>query len=236
MIKQLLLAATAVVLVGSQAMAADLPVRQPITKAPPLVQPAFDWSGFYIGGQVGGAWGTASYTTPSTAFSTDYDVSGVIGGGHAGFMWQTGPAVFGVEADFNGTGVEGDDAGAGGALDKTKLNWAGSVRGVLGFTAWDPRWLVYGTGGWAFGDVDHCFDGINAACVSKTHSGWTAGGGLKYAFTPNWIAGVEYRYTRYQDEVHAVPVPAFSRTVDLNTNEVTFRLSYKFGGPLIAKY
>ncbi len=233
MIKQLLLAGAAVALLGTQAFAADLPVRPPVTKAPPLVAPVFDWSGFYIGGQVGGAWGDASYVVPG--FGAEYDVSGVIGGGHAGFLWQTGPAVFGAEADFNGSSVKGDDGGAGGTLDTTKLNWAGSVRGLLGF-AFADRWLAYGTGGWAFGDIEHCFDGLNAACVSKTHSGWTAGGGLKYAFTPNWIAGVEYRYTRYQDELHATGVPAFSRTVDLNTNEVTARLSYKFGGPISARY
>jgi outer membrane immunogenic protein len=234
MLKQLLLAGAAVALVGSQAMAADLPVRHPITKAPPMVQPIFDWTGIYIGGQVGGAWGTASYSTPTSG--TSYDASGILGGGHIGGFWQTGPAVFGIEGDFNGTGIEGDDGGFGGALDKTKLRWDGSVRGIVGFAPWDPRWLVYGTGGWAFGNIEHSFDGVNAASVDKTHSGWTAGGGIKYAFTPNWIAGVEYRYTKYQDELHATPVPAFSRNVDLKTNEVTLRLSYKFGGPLVARY
>jgi outer membrane immunogenic protein len=234
MIKQLLLAGAAVALVGSQAMAADLPVRAPITKAPPMVQPMFDWSGFYIGGQVGGAWGTANFNTPT--FGTSHDVSGIIGGGHAGFLWGAGPAVFGVEADFNGTGIDGDDSGFGPVLDKTKLKWDGSVRGILGFTPWDPRWLVYGTGGWAFGDVEHCFNGLNGICADKTLSGWTAGGGIKYAFTPNWIAGVEYRYTKFQHETFTAALPAFNREVDLKTNEVTFRLSYKFGGPLIAKY
>jgi len=235
MIKQLLLAGAALAVLGSQAFAADLPVRAPITKAPPIVAPVFDWSGLYIGGQVGYAWGTATHTVPPGP-GVDFDVNGVIGGGHAGFLWQTGPAVFGAEADFNGSGVDGDDGGFGGALDKTKLRWAGSVRGILGFTPWDPRWLVYGTGGFAFGNIDHCFNGLNAACVDKTHTGWTAGGGLKYAYTPNWILGVEYRFTRYHDELHAVPVAAFSRNVELETNEITARLSYKFGGPVGARY
>jgi outer membrane immunogenic protein len=234
MIKQLLLAGAAIAVLGSQAMAADLPVRPPVNKAPPMVAPVFDWSGFYIGGQVGYAWGDATYTV-APGLGVGYDVNGIIGGGHAGFLWQTGPAVFGVEADFSGTGVEGDDGGFGGALDSTKLQWAGSVRGILGF-AFAERWLAYGTGGFAFGNIDHCFDGLNAACVDKVHTGWTAGAGLKYAFTPNWIAGVEYRYTRYQEELHAVPVAAFSRNVELNTNEITARISYKFGGPISARY
>src|SRR5262249_10695624 len=147
---------------------------QPITKAPPMVQPIFDWTGIYVGGQVGYAWGTARYSTPTSGAS--YDVNGVTGGGHIGGFYQTGPVVFGIEGEFNGTGIEGDDGGFGLSLDNTKLNWSGSVRGIVGFTPWDPRWMVYGTGGWAFGNIEHSFDGLNAASIDKTHSGWTAGG------------------------------------------------------------
>src|SRR5215467_1209772 len=137
MIKTVLLAGAAAVLVGSHAFAADLPRRPPpVTKAPPMVAPVFDWTGFYIGGQVGGAWGTSTVAVPPGP-GNHFDANGVIGGGHAGFLWQTGPAVFGAEADFNGTGVKGDDGGFGGQLDKTKLRWAGSARGILGFTPWD---------------------------------------------------------------------------------------------------
>lgn len=206
-------------------IAADM--RAPV-KAPPraAVVAVYNWSGFYVGAQIGYGWGKADYVTPSTGFSTNYDVKGVLGGGHVGFLWQSNSIVFGAEGDINGTGIKGNDANAGGTLDTTKLRTAGSVRGIFGVAF--SQWLAYGTGGWAVGSINHCFNGANAACVTETHSGWTAGGGLKYAFSPNWVGGIEYRHTRYRDENHATPVPAFDRVVGLKTNEVTFRLSYKF--------
>ena len=230
--KRFLLAAVFGAVAAIPAVAADMPVK---ARPAPAVVAVYNWTGFYIGGQIGYGWGTADYVTPFTGARASYDAKGVLGGGHIGYLWQTNVIVFGVEGDVNGSGIKGDDARAGGSLDTTKLRIAGSVRGVLGVAV--TQWLLYGTGGWAAGGIDHCFTGANAACVEKTHSGWTAGGGLKYAFTPNWIAGVEYRQTRYRDERHATPLPAFDRVVGLKTNEVTFRLSYKFGaGPVVARY
>jgi outer membrane immunogenic protein len=217
------------------AMAADLPARMPV-KAAPVAVTIYNWTGLYIGAQVGGVWGDAEYVIPSTGARATYEANGVIGGGHIGYLWQQGTLVFGAEADLNGTSASGDDAGAGTAVvDSTDLRWAGSVRGILGVSA--GQWLFYGTGGFAFANIDHCFSGVGGTCSDEIHTGWTAGGGVKFAFSPNWTAGVEYRFTRYGEERHLASTPALDRSVSLDTNEVTFRLSYRFGGaPVMARY
>src|SRR5271166_3433873 len=104
--KRLLLASAAVAALAAPAFAADLPVAYP-TKAPAYVA-AYNWTGFYVGVNLGGAW--ARNTNTDTFFnaagvpvginSSSSTNSGVIGGGQIGYNWQTGNLVFGLEADI----------------------------------------------------------------------------------------------------------------------------------------
>jgi outer membrane immunogenic protein len=93
------------------ALAADLPRRH----SPDLFSPApvTSWSGFYAGAQVGYAWGGDQTRInvpgfPFTFSGPDHDVSGAVGGAHAGYNFQTGLAVFGVEGDLELAGIEGN--------------------------------------------------------------------------------------------------------------------------------
>src|SRR6201999_3148961 len=101
--KKLLLITTALIALGSAAQAADLAAR-PYTKAPPMVAATiYDWSGFYIGVNGGGAWSHNDY-----GFGGSNDASGGTAGGQIGYRWQTGPVVFGLEAQGNWADISGD--------------------------------------------------------------------------------------------------------------------------------
>ena len=148
------------------------------------------------------SWDRASWPTircepePATWTSTT-----LTGGVQAGFNYQMGLLVIGVEGDFNGARSRPSDAltaGLSAPLTGTlahrvdaKLDWFGTLRGRLGIA--DARWLIYATGGWAFGHVESStFVQFSAggdtytSSFSDTLSGWTAGGGFEYAFRDNW--------------------------------------------------
>jgi opacity protein-like surface antigen len=149
--KKLLLATSALVAFAAGAQAADLGApRMPIAAA--VVAPAYNWTGFFIGGQVGYEW--ARFARVNTnAFANTYNGSGLVGGIHAGYNWQgASPLVVGVIADIEAAGVNGNDGAVGGGLDRGRINWQGSLRARLGFAA--DRALIYATGGLAFGWLD----------------------------------------------------------------------------------
>ena len=186
--RQILLAsAGAIALTGSAAFAADLPYRAPppVYLPPP---PIFTWTGFYIGGQVGGAWGTggnrfhAFDPDTNTFVDTSFggNPSGVIGGGHVGFDYQipgwnwfsSSGVVIGVEGTVDGTSLSKTtvvtfpgDFGGGTLSAHTSADIQGSIRGRLGI-AWD-RVLIYGTGGVAFAGVnsDLTLSGVDTTVV-----------------------------------------------------------------------
>lgn len=206
------------------AQAADLPI-----KAPPLIPvPFYYWTGFYVGGDIGGGWGNHDRSVVPPGFQNSYDSNGVIGGVHAGYNWQMQAFVIGVETDINASGVEGDDGGASGALDQTKLKWVGSLRGRVGY-AWD-RLLVYATGGWAYGELEHSntFAGVKETFTS-TKSGWTVGGGAEFAVAPHWLLRAEYRYYDLGTYQNLAPTNGVLPYEVANTFQtVTVGASYKF--------
>jgi outer membrane immunogenic protein len=271
----------ALVVAGAvSAQAADLPTRKE-APAPVFVPPPFTWTGFYIGANAGGVWsngGNASTTvfanglpigTISGVPATLADVfpgsnfgssqSGFIGGGQAGYNYQWGSWVFGVETDFDGTTLSRSRSVIGPtfvepffglndfftANGSVKLDWLGSTRGRVGY-AWD-RLLIYGTGGVAYGGASSHLDvfdavdgfGFSSSGGSSSRTGWTAGGGVEYAFTNNWIIGAEYLYydlgSRHLNIVPNVAasdffgVAVFSQTkIDFTGSSIRARLSYKF--------
>ena len=204
------------------ASAADLAAR-PYTKAPAPAAIVYDWTGFYVGGNVGYSWGRAGNTATISNFATgaalftansSNNVDGVIGGGQIGYNWQSQNWVFGVEADIQGSGEKGSTSflcvacgDTGGNITSTltqKLNWFGTVRGRVGVLA-TPNVLFYGTGGLAYGEVDTggSITGINLQGVpvtvafpgaSSTRAGWTAGAGVEGRIAGNWTAKLEYLY------------------------------------------
>jgi len=183
--KRILLAGVGVLAMASLANAADLP-RQMYSKAPPpMVAPYYNWTGFYVGINGGGAWGTSTWDSTG-----GFDLSGGMIGGTIGYNWQTGPWVLGAEGDLDWASVKGSTAAIGctTANCSTENTWLGTVRGRVGY-AFD-RFMPYITGGVAFGGVN-----ANQAPFtggSSTQVGWAVGAGLEFAVINNITAKVEY--------------------------------------------
>jgi len=248
MYRQLLMASAGVIALAGSAFAADLPSRAP---PPVYVPPApiFTWTGIYIGGQVGYAWGTNNANLGGFGFSSNN--SGVIGGAHVGYNLQLSQFVVGLEGDVDGSSLSKTVSATpilGGVLlpatINSKLDVQGSIRGRIGY-AWD-RVLIYGTGGVAFGGFNGSITGPLGGfdSTSTTRVGWTAGGGLEYAITNNWSVRAEYRYTQFGSSTFfstaAFAPLAVSISRKFNENRVQVGFSYKFDtaapAPVVAKY
>jgi outer membrane immunogenic protein len=225
---------------------------------PPPPAPVFTWTGLYVGGQIGYAWGQDPITWLGTANDLDpaagaltQNTQGVIGGGHIGYNFQYNQwAVFGVEGSVDGTSLHKTavvpliDLPAdtfGSATFNSSAGVQGSIRGRIGI-AWD-RVLIYGTGGVAFtsfntsiNDTTGFFTGVPGTYSSfaNTRAGWTAGGGIEYAITDNWWVRAEYRYSNFGTTTDypfpdVLPTGGFvSAQHHLTENQVQAGFSYRF--------
>lgn len=173
-------------LVAAQgARAADLSVA-PLYKAPPPVpSPAYNWSGFYLGINGGGGWGDSRWRDLGRVHT-----SGGQAGGTAGYNWQIGRGVIGLEGDLDWSGIRGSSANPAcpGDSCSTSSTWLSTVRGRIGY-AFDS-FMPYVTGGLAVGDIRAGAPGVPGA--SDTNAGWTVGGGIEWALPGNWSAKAEY--------------------------------------------
>jgi outer membrane immunogenic protein len=215
----------------SAALSADLPQRAPVYTKAPVMVPPFSWTGFYVGVNIGGAWGTSSDTNASFALPTtgNFHTSGVLGGGQLGYNWQYGQWVLGLETDIDGSGLKGSTS-SGICLTvvcTTSQTWLGTTRGRVGY-AFD-HWLVYGTGGVAYGDVK--FTDLPAPVVvsgTDTKLGWTGGGGVEYAFAMNWSAKLEYLYVDLGNAGIACTPGCGTSNIKFNENILRGGLNYHF--------
>ena len=188
-IGRLLLASAGFAGLATTAQAADIGSRElPPPRAPVLV-PFFTWNGFYVGINAGYGFGHSKWTNTVTGVSTgNFDMSGALVGGTAGYNLQLGGWLLGLEGDIAWSNIKGSTTTNCIGTCETSSNWLGTARGRFGY-AFD-RFLPYVTGGAAFGDIK----GTSGGSFSKTAVGWTAGGGIEYAFLHNWSAKVEYLY------------------------------------------
>jgi outer membrane immunogenic protein len=223
--KKVLLAGVALLSLGSAASAADLAAR-PYTKAPALVAPGYNWSGFYAGVMGGYAWKSGA--------------KGGFGGGTVGYNWQAPGSqfVFGIEVDAAGSSLKETQTQAfavaglpATATGEDKVDAFGSVTGRLG-VAVDAS-LLYFKGGYAWGDNKVTASGTVAGTTvlsssdSHFHSGYTVGAGWEYMFAPSWSAKAEYMYTNLSSENYTIAGTSFaSGKIDFNTIKVG--LNYHF--------
>ncbi len=226
--KKFLIAGVAVAaFYGAPALAADMAVKAP----PPPPAPVYSWSGWYIGGNAGwvGSEGDITNTGTDTAgsglgtaladgiipASLSLRNSEFLGGAQIGYNWQVANLVYGLEGDVDGAGSRrtvafGNHTGLLNPTDMSYfgngLDWLGTFRGRIGVT-WSPSFLLYATGGLAFGQTTF---GTSISCTTcttnpaseptttnqsaKTSVGWTAGGGVEWMFTPRWSLKAEYLY------------------------------------------
>ena len=203
------LLATSAFVVPHAASAAD--IARPVYKAPPApVVTLYDWTGFYVGGNVGWGWtdGSADIASGGGRGTVSGSGDGFLGGIQAGYNWQTGPWVVGVELDFQGSTGEGNVVGIAGG-NRTAFNaetpWFGTIRGRVGY-AWD-RMMVYATGGALYGksEIDGNVTGVGPFSSSQSFWTWTVGGGVEWALVDRWTAKLEYLYAGTPNDVPAIP-------------------------------
>jgi outer membrane immunogenic protein len=202
--------------VATSALAADLPTRKaPPPPTPAYAPPAFTWTGFYIG--VNGGYGFGDLTKSNFG-----SPSGGLVGGTAGYNYQIGQFVAGVEgdldwADLNKSGVNAI------APYKTDIDSLATVRARAGFAV--DRALLFVTGGYAGAEMNASYAGIGSQ--SDWRSGGVIGGGLEYAFTDNISAKAEYLYAPFYDKSYFGGTPGAEKS-GLDLSLVRAGLNYKF--------
>jgi len=233
-----LIAAVSAVSFTHAAFAADLPTKAPAAPPPP----AFNWTGFYIGGYYGTAIGNQTGSTPTAApgshpGQTNVNQYGATAGLSVGYNWQFAPHwLVGLEGDFGYLDIRrsnvefNDDMQVG-----LKTDWYGTARARFGYVT-GPS-LLYATGGAAF---VHSRDelGGNLSTVpstrnSKTTASWTAGGGIETKVTRAWSAKTEYLFIDGGDSNDFIANPravaGVPSSFDHSYHIVKTGLNYKFG-------
>ena len=236
--KKLLLTTTALVVLASPALAADLAAR-PYTKAPPPVMAAiYDWSGFYIGVNGGGGWTHNTWDVVGGGREGSHDSSGGTIGGQVGYRWQMGQFVFGVEAQGNWADFSGDNQSAlFGTRNRTKTDAFGLFTGQVGYAF--NNVLVYAKGGAAITSntytITNAATGAFLGSNDNTRWGGVVGAGLEYGFAPNWSLGVEYDHL-FMDRQTVSFSALGSDSIKQDADPFTARLNYRFGGPVATRY
>jgi outer membrane immunogenic protein len=186
------------------------------------LQGGTDWTGFYVGGQLGGAWSDIDWTQDVANYfntlgptvvgtSSGFNASGVEGGILGGYNYQMDHWVVGLELAATATDLARTRASPFfPALDSfsTEVNWLATVAGRVGY-AWD-RWLVYGRGGWTGGDVELTLrDVTNGTTASKDTwaNGWTIGAGSEYMICPGIALGLSYDYVELNLDGETITCP-----------------------------
>ena len=243
------------------AQAADLPAAAPAYKAPIMAPvPAYNWTGFYIGGSLGGEWERidGNFINPPPADWSVHNARGMWDG-HIGAQYQWGSVVFGVEGDFvglfngNNFGTSSCNpataCGPGNFLSANLVDHIWTVGGKLGW-AFGP-WMAYASGGFASTRVDNSLftaTGFLFETTRTQHDGWYAGAGFDWQVwsTPSGalVAGVEYRHYEFQSVTatpilfNGLPNNFDTWTIKPRADTVEAKLSWLFnwGGPVVARY
>ncbi len=238
--KKLLLVTAAVITLGAAApaAAADLPARAPApyAKAPAMIEAAYDWSGFYVGINGGGATGNVDWNEDLVGDEGSHRVSGGTVGGQIGYRWQMSSWVFGLEAQGNWADFSGSNVSLQtGLQNQTKIDSFGLFTGQIGY-AWD-RALVYVKGGAAVTSNKYNVTDTGALVdnANETRWGGAVGVGFEYAIVPNWSLGFEYNHL-FMGSNDVIFASGTSDQIKENVDIFTARVNYRFGGPVSARY
>lgn len=205
--KKTVMAAAAAILIAPNAPVLGADVmggRAPYFSAPAPI-PAFNWTGPYLGMNLGYEWASATHS--------DASPNGFTGGIQGGYNWQIGQFVYGFETDLQVSGA--DDTFANW---KFYNPWFGTLRGRAGYAM--NNVLLYATLGMAYGGGKLQMSGLSD---SNSHIGWTAGGGIEVGLTSNWSVKAEYLYVDLSDQHYIL----FGNT-GFEANILRFGVNYRF--------
>lgn len=205
------------------ALAADLegppPRRREAQYVEPRVFDATPWTGAYVGLSLGHAWATTGVEGLGTAYQ--FDSSGALYGAYAGYTWQAGRLVFGLEADIS-TGSLGGSSDTAINPVVTDLNWLAAARGRLGFLV-TPSFYLYGMAGVAWAGYD-----LKAATIERdqTFFGYQVGVGGELRMSQSWSLRLDYLYTDLQ--AASKDYPGFANTYDPDFHTIRAGLTFRF--------
>jgi outer membrane immunogenic protein len=251
-------AVSALLATSLAANAADLYVK---AKPPAPMPPPFSWTGFYIGGNFGGAWGERDVTDSvfGLNFGNGANNGVFIGGGQVGGNYQVNNIVIGVEGDFDGAtnnnntsnGVIVPGPGLGHTFQVSANNrWVATLAARFGVAV--DRLLFYGKfgGGWVgvngFTVTDLSTGASFTGSGSTTNGGWLLGTGFEWALADNWSAKFEYDFLGLSSRTFTVPVgsPFFvgdtfttgHRSVQMAKVGINYRFNWASPSPVTTKY
>jgi outer membrane immunogenic protein len=196
--------------------------------------PPVTWRGFYLGGNIGGAWASSSLSDNQTTISFDRDTNGFIGGVQVGYNYQIGNLVLGVEWDFDWTSIDAAGTitvpGVIGPLHATAdIEWISTLAGRIGLALDRTLVFIKVGGGWVRNEasITQLTTGASVS-ASNTTGVWVVGGGFEYALAPNWTAKFEYDFVGLSDRT----LPGFVGTrafeLERDVQQVKVGLNFKF--------
>ena len=236
MFRTMIIGAVSAVAMATSAFAADI-YRDDAGSLKDSYAPGFSWTGFYLGANVGYAWGDVDISSNDDGFDEtpggiSYEADGVIAGGQLGYNWQRGSFVIGVEGEIGYLGAEGDEriVASPSNFGDTEFGAYGVLAARLGYAV--DRSLFYVKGGWALASVETDAGDLNDASdrtkLDETLSGYAIGGGVEYALSQNWTVKAEYLYMNFGDENSSnIDGDNFEHEIDVHTAKVG--VNYKFG-------
>ena len=218
------LCAVCTALAATTAAAADLGSPRGYPPPQPAAQPWYEaapWTGFYIGATYGAGLGRSDTTTAAGQF--DIRQSGGIATAFAGYDYQIGRSVIGIEADIGAGRLNGAGNDSLGGQTSVGLDKLGSLRARAGFLV-TPSLLAYATGGFAWSRFD--LTAANGVTFAQNFSGYQVGGGLQYKISRAWDLRLEYLFTDlgHQTVTHG----GLTNTYDPSFSTVRAGLSFKF--------
>lgn len=217
---------------GAPGLAADMPL-----KAPPAAPP-YDWNGFYVGIEGGGATGRSNQIAGGPlgfgSLTNTYNVGGGLIGGTVGYNFQTGPWLFGLEADGSWADVTGGTNEikpfTPSTVDSTAVHWLFTGRGRVGWAVKSA--MLYATGGVAAAGIEADVNTVAAGNFADTQARWGAavGGGIEGKIARGWTIKGEYLYVDFdsQSYFNPAPAPGFNIRSNVPVYDHIFRLGFNY--------
>jgi len=254
-LKSVLITATALAMSSlCSSQAADLSTNPYYTKAPPpIVAAVYDWSGLYLGVNVGTA-GTNHCWDVKGAQTSNCDTSGGgVFGGQLGYRWQVSNWVFGLEGQGNWTNIAGSNADSNAAdalvngTRRLKIGSFAQLTGSVGVALNNVLFYVKGGGAAVNSTYDYLSpDNGKTFAGNGSATRWSplVGGGIEWGFAQNWSVGAEYDFVFKSDQgvnINCGDNAACGATtqpfrINQNLGTALVRVNYKFGGPVVARY
>jgi outer membrane immunogenic protein len=185
------------------------PNTQPLGPYTPVAGLKYDWTGFYLGINVGGGWGSSSWQDPLGKVSTEtFSVPGWLVGGSIGYNWQFGKWAFGLEGDGDWSRFRGSSVCGAFGTCETRIYSIDTARGRIGY-AFD-RILPYVTAGLAIDEIaadrdfavssngKHIKFIVTDTTNQGTGFGYVVGVGVEAAIYGQWTAKIEYQHVGFE--------------------------------------